>query len=165
MYQASEVSSQPNTLSINNLFIIPSDNTITFDNETLGAFIPFVIDGESEDGIFQRRSNEIIVFPNQDNYSIVSSSKVSINNLSTLTIDVESLRNGRLLVYISENEVETNQNIWNTLPLVGTITTAGTHSLDLSEIDSLEGYLVLRLVVDEKDPLEESSVDLIKLAF
>jgi ABC-type dipeptide/oligopeptide/nickel transport system permease subunit len=160
VYQASEVSSQPNTLSINNLSIISSDNTITFDNETLGAFIPFVIDGESEDGIFQRRSNEIIVFPNQDNYSIVSSSKVSINNLSTLTIDVESLRNGRLLVYISENEVETNQNIWNTLPLVGTITTAGTHSLDLSEIDSLEGYLVLRLVVDEKDPLEESSVDL-----
>jgi ABC-type dipeptide/oligopeptide/nickel transport system permease subunit len=140
------------------LSIITGDNVLTLDNSKLSIFTEFIIDSEKENGVFQRRNNEIIVYANQESYGIASISRVSLNNLSTLTFDVGSLNNGKLLVYVSENEVETNQNIWDTLPLLGTITTTGTHTLDLSEITSLEGYLVLRVVTDEANKAEGSVI-------
>ena len=51
------------------------DSVLKFDGSTLGAFIPFVIDSEKEEGTFLRRSNEIIVYPNQQDYAIASSSR------------------------------------------------------------------------------------------
>lgn len=158
VYQASTPSAQENSLSINNLSIITGDNVLTLDNSILSTFTEFVIDSEKENGVFRRRNNELIVYGNQESYAIASNSKVSLTNSSTLSIEVGSLFNGKLLVYISPNEVETNQNIWDTLPLIGTITATGTHELDLSEIEDLEGYIVLRAVVDETNKAEGSVI-------
>lgn len=157
-YQSSSPMAEENILSINNLQLISGDSTITLDSTALSTFTEFVIDSEKENGVFRRRNNELIVYGNQESYAIASNSKVSLTNSSTLSIEVGSLFNGKLLVYISPNEVETNQNIWDTLPLIGTITATGTHELDLSEIEDLEGYIVLRAVVDETNKAEGSVI-------
>jgi len=156
-YSSSSTEDTENLLMINSLSVLSSDSNVVLDDEALSSFDEFVIDSEKEKGKFRRRNNEIIVFADQDGYAIASDVKVALSNTSTMTIEVGSLNKGALWVYLSENQVETNQEIWNTLTLLGTITAEGTQNLDLSAIESMEGYLVLRVVTDEAS-ISEGSV-------
>ena len=81
--------------------------------------------GSDRSSQFRGGTNEIIVNPGRTAYSIRSTDLIAFENDSQIIIDINSIGDGVVKLYLSEFENGTNYQFWNDLIYLGSISEAG----------------------------------------
>ena len=93
-------------------------------------------------------TNELIVNRGRTAYSVRSPEEIEFKEDTDVTLDINSIGDGVVKLYISEYLTGTNYQSWNDLVYIGSINKAGVSTVSAKITPGIKGYLIVKYEVN-----------------
>lgn len=114
------------------------------------TLINYKIYGSERDPLYIGGTNDLYINSGEVAYSFITTATYAFYDNMSISVDINSIdTTGQLEVYLSPTNVGVDLTSWDQLTLLGTITSAGEHTIDpLDTVSSGDyGYLVFKYVL------------------